>query len=179
MYASAYYDGSHSITFKKQISTEVTETRNTWTDWHLIPTSRPLISIPNVSTKFVDIPGRGDPIDLTEYMTGSVVYGSRSGSWEFVVANGYEYWETTRRNIVSWLHGARVQVILEDVPSFQYEGRLSVSSWKSGEHWNEITINYALGTYAHPVLRVDQDWLWDPFNFETDYTDGRERVDIL
>lgn len=176
MYASVDYNGAHSISFRK---VRENESRNTWYDWHLIPTSRPTVSIPGVSTKFVEIPGSLEPLDLTEYMTGGVIYGTRSGSWEFVVANGFEYWETTRQNIVNWLHGAKVQVVLDDVPLRYFEGRVSVSSWKSGPHWNEVTINYVLGAYSHPILQLTDDWLWDPFNFETDYTDGRERVDIL
>ena len=31
---------------------------NTWDDWHLIPSSRPVIASPGVSTNFVEIPGK-------------------------------------------------------------------------------------------------------------------------
>ena len=170
-----WYNSVHFLTFISSTGEE----KNTWTDWHLIPTSRPMVAHPGVSTKFVEIPGRGAPLDLTTYLTGHVVYGPRNGSWEFAIANGFSHWETIRQDIVSFLHGLRLKVILDDVPGRYYEGRFSVDTLKSGESNTMVTITYSLDPYSHAVLGMIDDWLWDPFNFETDYTDGRERVDIL
>ena len=145
--------------------------KNTWEDWHLIPSSRPTVAQAGVSTVFVDIPGRKDgPIDLSEYLTGEVVYTARSGSFEFYVDNDHEYWEVIRSKIVAYLHGKRMKMCLEDDPGYYYEGRFSVPEWKS-EPWNsKVVINYALGPYKY---RIDDGelWLWDPFNFDLDNID--------
>lgn len=63
--------------------------KNTWTDWHLIPSSRPYIEMPTIKEKSVEIPGRNGVIDLTTFLTGSPTYGNRKGSWEFYVANEF------------------------------------------------------------------------------------------
>ena len=145
--------------------------KNTWDDWYLIPSSRPTVAQAPVQTTYVDIPGKADgPIDLTEYLTGAPVYGQRSGSFEFIVDNDHEYWETLRARIASYLHGKTMKMVLEDDPGYYYEGTFSLSDWKS-ESWNsKITINYALGPYKYRIKTGDP-WLWDPFNFDRDRTD--------
>ena len=99
---------------------------NTWDDWHLIPSSRPVIASPGVSTKMIEIPGKSGMIDLSEYLTGDVIYGNRSGSLEFYVDNGHEYWETIRSRITNFLHGQQMKMCLEDDPTYYWEGRFSL-----------------------------------------------------
>ena len=77
------YDTSFSITFINDLGVG----RNTWYSWGLIPSSRLVMSVPGVNTKFVSVPGREDQIDLTTYLTGSVVRSPRSGSFEFYADN--------------------------------------------------------------------------------------------
>ena len=73
----------HSITFGD---------KNTWDDWHLIPSSRPLFNPPTPKTKYQDIPGANGKLDLSEALTGYPVYDNRIGSFEFYVMNGYQEW---------------------------------------------------------------------------------------
>ena len=46
----------HSITFGE---------KNTWDDWHLIPSSRPVFNPPVFREKFIDIPGVSGLLDLS------------------------------------------------------------------------------------------------------------------
>ena len=39
----------HSITFDNE--------KNTWDDWHLIPSSRPLVAPPSIKSNYVDVAG--------------------------------------------------------------------------------------------------------------------------
>lgn len=148
----------HSITFGN---------KNTWDDWHLVPTSRPLVNPPSVKTNIVDIPGANGSVDLTEALTGEPLFGDRTGSWEFIVANDYLSWEKAYSNIMSYLHGRRMHAILEDDPSFYYDGRFSVNQWKSDRSWSLIVINYTVGPFKQRITNSLEPWLWDPFNFET------------
>ena len=145
-----------------------TTTKNTWNDWYLIPSSKPIVAQAGVSTNFVDIPGRRDgPIDMSEYLTGSPIYGQRSGSFEFYIDPDHEYWETIRMKIASYLHGKRMKMCLEDDPMYYYEGRFSLSGMTSEAITDKITITYAVGPYKYRI-KDDLPWLWDPFNFEKD-----------
>ncbi|MBO6253173.1 MAG: hypothetical protein J6O49_05910 [Bacteroidaceae bacterium] len=142
--------------------------KNTWDDWHLVPTSRPLVAVPQIKTHFVDIPGGDGQLDLTTALTGRPLYGNRSGSWEFLVMNGYQSWELLYSDILNYLHGQAFKAILDDDPDYYYEGRFSLNEWRSQKDWSRITINYNLAPYKFSVEGTTGDnWLWNTFNFET------------
>ena len=142
--------------------------KNTWDDWHLVPTSRPLVNPPEVNTSYVTIPGASGSLDLTEALTGYPTYTNRTGSWEFIVMNGYGEWYSRYSEIMAYLHGKKFRAILDDDPNYYYEGRFSVASWVSPKNWSRITIDYNVGPYKIDLTSTDEAWLWDPFNFESD-----------
>lgn len=157
--------------------------KNTWADWYLIPSSRPVINPPTPKTKYVDIPGADWHLDLSTVLMGDVAYNAREGSLEFIVDNGFlsDYdhrkWSVLYSAILDYLHGKYLKAILEDDPSFYYEGRLSVNQWASEEHNSKITIDYSFRPYKMEINSSLEDWVWDSFNFETsiirDYRDLR------
>ena len=141
----------HSITFG-DFQNNAFVGKNTWEDWHLIPSSRPTVAQAGVSTTFVESPGRKDgPIDMTEYLTGTVVYQKRSGSFEFIVDNDHEYWETIRSKIVSYIHGKRMKMVLEDDPNYYYEGRFTVSEWRSEASNSKVIIGYTVNPNKYRI----------------------------
>lgn len=147
--------------------------KNTWADWYLIPSSRPVFNPPEPKTKFVDIPGADWHLDLSTALTGDIAYNSRQGSLEFIVDNGQlsdyhaSIWSVLYSDIMDYLHGKLLKATLEDDPSFYYEGRFSVNSWKSDEHNSKITIDYNVSPYKYEAFSSLEDWEWDSFNFET------------
>lgn len=143
---------------------------NTWDDWHLIPAERPSIASPGISTNFVEIPGRDGSVDMSTFLMNRPVYGGRSGSWDFYVDNDHEYWETIRMKIMTFLHGKRFKIVLEDDPTWYWEGRFAVDSWRSEQSNSKISINYQIDTYKKKIRREgDLDIIWDQFCFESDY----------
>lgn len=147
----------HSITYGE---------KNTWDDWHLIPSSRPVFNPPATKTQYVDLPGGNGQIDLTEALTGYPVYENRTGSHEFYVENGYKEWSDLYSEIMNYLHGKSMEAFLEDDPYYVYVGRFEVNEWKS-DKWNSIiTIDYNVYPYKKERNSSLDDWLWDPFDFE-------------
>lgn len=143
---------------------------NTWDDWHLMPSSRPLIEVPGIKTAYIDIPGSDGSFDLTEAFTERPLYSNRGGSFEFYVMNGYGSWATRYSAIMNYLHGRRVKLILEDDPGYYYNGRMSVNKWQSVKDWSRITLDYNFEPFKYKTKLTGESWLWDPFNFETDMT---------
>jgi hypothetical protein len=147
--------------------------KNTWADWYLIPSSRPVFNPPEPKTKFVDIPGADWHLDLSTSLTGDIAYSSRTGSIEFIVDNGYlsDYnasaWHVLYSDILNYLHGKLMKTTLEDDPSFYYEGRFSVNEWKSEPHNSKIVIDYTISPYKYEAFSSLEDWEWDSFDFET------------
>lgn len=165
----------HSMTFTylKEWDDAVKKhgTVNTWDDWHLIPTSRPVFNPPAVKTVYIDIPGANGKIDLTEALAGYPLYDNREGSFEFIVANGYRAsWIGGYQKFANWLHGKDLRCVLDDDPSYFYEGRFSIDNWTSNNDgtWSNVTFNYNVKPYKYSMRTSMEDWLWDPFNFETD-----------
>lgn len=146
----------HSVTFGN---------KNTWTDWHLIPSTRPVFNPPEFKENLVEIPGLNGVLDLSEALTGRPTYSNRVGSMEFVVVNDYLPWDVAYSNIMNHLHGKSMRAVLEDDRYFYYEGRFTVNEWKSDKDYSIITIDYNVYPYKREVNSSDEDWLWDPFDF--------------
>ena len=141
--------------------------KNTWEDWKILPTERPVFAPPKQKTTYIDIPGGNGTLDLSESLTGYPIYENRSGTFEFRVMNGYKLWQERYSEIMDYLHGRTMKAILADDPDWFYNGRFSIDSWKSGDTWSSITIGYNVEPYKWSVLSSVDPWLWDPFNFET------------
>ena len=141
----------HSITFGNM---------NTWDDWHLVPSTRPVFNPPSLKKKTLEIPGGNGVIDLSESLTGYPLYNNREGSLEFIVMNDYKSWEEAYSDIMDYLHGQYMQAFLEDDPEYYYEGRFKVNSWKSDSKWSLITIDYSLAPYKTKIETTKSDILF-------------------
>lgn len=145
-----YYNEEHTVTFTK-VSTN--ETRNSWTDWRLIPSSRPVIAQASYVEKYIDVPGRDGQYDLTDWLLGNrPSYTNRQGNLEFYVDNNkseipYKTWEALRTDIANFLNGTLIKMVLADDPEFYYQGRCRLSDWKSEANRSRVVIEYRLEPY--------------------------------
>lgn len=139
--------------------------KNTWTDWKLIPESPPMVDPPTPNTNLVDIPGRTKgPIDLSKAVYGKITYQRITGSWTFVrdVENRMTrmgMYETIRR----WLHGRETTVSLEEDPAHYFKGRFTVSAPTSNQYPIRIAIGFDLEPVRYNVSddSIDSTWLSD------------------
>lgn len=165
----------HGITFT---TVDGNESKHTWKDWRLVPTSRPVIAPPDVKENYIDISGADGYIDLTESLTGDVKYKNRTGSIEFLVENK-ESWELVYSNILDYLHGQKKKMILDDDQGYYYIGRFSINEWKSEKFKSKIVINYNIDPYKYEQKSSLEDWEWDTFNFETGYIRDYKDIEIV
>ncbi len=123
---------------------------DTWDDWKLIPSSRPVIAPPIERTKFVTVPGRDGSLDYSKTPANKPVFDNRTGKIEFYLENDYEGWdwETAYTTICETLKGQRVRFALEDNPSHYYAGLLFVNQYKSDKGHSKITLEYNV----HPTM---------------------------
>lgn len=110
---SVIYDGSHSVIF---------DGKHSWLDWRLIPASRPIIPVPQMNTKYVEIPGRSGVIDLSTYQSGHMTYKNVNVTFSFYVANDVLPWNETYSMIAGHLLGKKMKVILDDDSKYYYYG---------------------------------------------------------
>lgn len=133
---------------------------DTWSTWHLVPETRPVINPPEVKTQYVDIPGADGSLDFTEALTGGIKYKNREGEWVFYAHHDYyDNWIDVYKTLLKVLHGRyfKVGIALEDDPMYGYSGRIFVDSWQSPKDWSKVTLKYNL----HPFASYT-----DAFNFD-------------
>lgn len=152
----------HSMTFL-EVADEVS--RNTWTDWGVVPTRVPVFAPPPVKTKILELPGGDGVIDLTTAITGYPVYGDRQGSISFICPRRWTEWMDLYSHIAEFLHGQYLQVTLEDEPDWYYEGRFSINENACDERHGIFVVDYDLGPYKWCKKASTEPWLWDPFSF--------------
>ena len=133
--------------------------KNTWDDWHLVPTERPIVTPPAVKTEIIELIGGDGFLDLTTNLSGKPTYQNRTGSWDFYVINPgqvpssvpFKAWTALYSDIMGYLHGKKFDVILDDDPEWFYTGRLSVQEWSTGKTNSKIRINYNFEPYKRKV----------------------------
>lgn len=135
------------------VSDTIIGTYNTYEDWFLVPTSRPVIELPAQKTNYAEIPGASGKLDLTYILTKYPVYENRSGSLDFAVLNDHQgySWMDILEMITRSINGKRVRAYLEDDPDYYYEGHWLIRNWKSNNNrtWSEVTIEYDVDPYKY------------------------------
>lgn len=125
-------------------------TRNTWDDYHMIPSSRPIIVLPEAIFDFVEVPGRNGKLDMTGFLTdgSSPSYGQRSNSIEFYIPDEYaDQYQEKLMDLAAFLHGQRLDMTMEGDPGWTYHGRWKVNQWKSDKSWSVVTLDYELDPF--------------------------------
>lgn len=146
--------------------------KNTWGDWGLVPTSRPVVNPPTRKQKIIEIPGRDGYLDLSNSLIGQDLYNRRTGTWEFAVYDSQKKpWSVLCDEISNFFIGCseKIKVILLDDPRWYYVGYVTMKEWKSNNDGtgSRITFEYDLEPYKRfYVLSSDPEELWDNYLFE-------------
>lgn len=153
------YSGTHSILFD--------DSKDSWTDFGLVPTERPYVVMPSVKESTIEIPGMNGVLDLSDALLGYPTYGTRVGSWSFYIAHDVTQlsWEQTYAKLAAYFHGRKRRCILTDDRSYYYEGRFSLGDLKADKMCDQITINYTLDPFKWMIWTTCGNWQWDPFDF--------------
>lgn len=139
---------------------------HTAADYGLYPVAWPDIQAAEVKTSFVDIPGANGSLDLTEAMTGFPTYKTRKASFAYLIPD-QSLWDATNTRIRTDLHGKQARIITDEDPGYYYAGRVFVEKFDATKTNPVLTITAILDPYKYDITATNEDWLWDPFSFET------------
>lgn len=137
--------------------------KHSWNDFGMILSSKE-ISPPQVQKNELKIPVRDGSIDLTTAITDAVKYYDRKITLNFTVIESK--WESTMSQVMEYLHGQRMQIILDDDSAFYYVGRVEVNKWTSKKRIGTIVIECTVEPFKYDILSSAVDWEWDIFDFE-------------
>ena len=145
--------------------------KNSWDEWALMPVREGKIELvsPDVKTEYVEVAGAVSDLDMSEVLTGYPTYKNRSGSLKFRFYDNGVPVRTRYTKLKNYLHGRSMRAVVEDAPEYYYEGRFAVGKLEYAKqgNWADTEISYNVKPYKLELTSSVEDWLWDPFNFET------------
>ena len=135
------------------------------------------ISLPPVKENIIEIPGMSGGIDASEVLTGEPVYGYRENiSFTFKHYADWISFESTKTKIATWIHGKKLNVIVDSDKAYYYVCRLSVDAKKTSKISEIITLSGTAEPFKKELLTSAEPWEFDSFSFETGVI--RELYDI-
>lgn len=137
--------------------------KHSYNDWGMILTDKE-IGTPPVQKQEVKIPTRDGSIDLSRSVTDEVKFDNRTLHFEFTVIKSR--WKTTISNIMEYVHGKRMKIILDEDAAFYYVGTVEVNKWLSDAKTGSIVIDVTAEPFKYDILSSAVDWEWDLFDFE-------------
>lgn len=105
----------------------------------------------------VDVPGGDGCLDLTEAITGDVLFSNRKQEFEFYVI-APESFEKVKTRVTNFLHGKAYDYKMTMDPDYTYHGRFTVSSYTHEA--------YSIGKVGIIKIAVDS----DPYKFKKPIT---------
>ena len=121
--------------------------KHTYRDWGLILRSRPMVSPPTPKMKIIQVPGSDRIIDLTETLTGQVHYEPRTIVFEFVSGAPRERLDSLHSDILTYMHGKTVKIIMDDDPNWYYTGRVYVGDLEADKRTATLTMTATVEPY--------------------------------
>lgn len=138
--------------------------KHSYEDFGLILQKKDL-SLPKPKTEKVEVTGRNGAIDLTESLVDEVTFENRSITFTFVVLDGLLYWSKALSELTNYLHGRKMQIILDADKTFYYYGRCTVNEFKSDRRLATIVVECDCEPFKIEVNGAGMPWLWDTFSF--------------
>ena len=101
--------------------------KDIYTEYGLLLASKS-ISLPEVRTNMIDVPGRDGLLDASEVLTGEVTYKNRTIELKLTGVDTVsgKKWPATISDFCNKVHGKRVKVTFPEDTTHYYSGRCSV-----------------------------------------------------
>lgn len=139
-------------------------TKHSYDDFGLILSSKE-VGLPEPKTESVNVVGRNGDIDLTEALGDSITFKNRKLTFTFTLLKANIYWTGVLSGVSNYLHGKKMQIVMDADKTFYYYGRCKVNQYKSNKTLGTIVIECDVEPYKIEVNGAGIPWLWDTFSF--------------
>lgn len=126
--------------------------KSAYDDWNIVLTKAE-IPLPTPKTSIVDIKGADGVIDLSEVLTGDVLYNNRTMKLTFEMLNDNDYYSLITE-ISNYLHGKMVTVTLNNDEDYYYAGRATINQWECVKRKGTIVITVDCEPYKYAVIET-------------------------
>ena len=121
-------------------------------DWNIVLTKAD-IPLPTPKTSTVDIKGADGLLDLSEVLTGDILYNNRTIKLTFEMMDDTDYYNLISE-ISNYLHGKRITVNLTNDEDYYYVGRASISNWECVKRQGKIVIDVDCDPYKYAATET-------------------------
>lgn len=126
--------------------------KSAYYDWNIVLTKAE-IPLPKAKTSTVNINGADGVLDLSEVLTGDVLYNNRAIKLTFEMMDDADYYNLIT-TISNYLHGKKITINLSNDEDYYYTGRASINSWQCVERKGKIVIQVDCEPYKYAVLET-------------------------
>lgn len=129
---------------------------NTWYDWRLTLTAKD-VTAPEAKTNYVSIDGMSGTLDLSEALTGDVLYNDRTVTASFWSSEGtFQERATLLKTVTAALHGKKVQIVEPDDPEYYFLGRIKIKSVEQDQVHIAFTIEATCEPWRYAVEETER-----------------------
>lgn len=129
---------------------------NTWYDWRLTLTAKD-VTAPEAKTNYVSIDGMSGTLDLSEALTGDVLYNDRTVTASFWSSEGtFQERAALLKTVTAALHGKKVQIIEPDDPEHYFLGRIKIKGVEQDQVHIAFTIEATCEPWRYAVEETER-----------------------
>ena len=121
-------------------------------DWNIVLTKAD-IPLPTPKTSTVDIKGADGVLDLSEVLTGDILYNNRTIKLSFEMMDDTDYYNLISE-ISNYLHGQRITFNLSNDEDYYYAGRATINQWECVKRKGKIVISVDCEPYKYAVIET-------------------------
>ena len=144
------------------------ESYHSYDDFSLIIENACSISTPEINSDYISVKGRNGVLDISEALTGRVTYKSRHIAVHLAGVDVDADWDTDISNLRNIFDGQIVKLTFDNDPAYYWYGRCQLIDFERVGTCGRFTLDIPYADpYKYDVVAFNEDWLWDPFNFET------------
>lgn len=149
---------------------------HTLDDWGLAIGNNNYIGNPQQHTDFISVKGRNGLLDISEALTSRPTYSSRAISVSLGGVRNRHDWDSVISDFRNKIEGKIIKLIFDNDPTYYWYGRCHIEDFDRMRSLGTFTLSIPnADPYKYDVVAFNEDWLWDPFNFETGHvTDASE-----
>lgn len=151
---------------------------HTFNDLELIITNSCSISEPIMNEDYLSIKGRNGLLDISEALTGKATYQSRQISVHLAGMDDDKDWDVRMSGIRNLLDGKLINIAFDNDAAYYWTGRCHIVDFERERGCGQFVLDIPnADPYKYNMVAFNEEWLWDPFNFETGVvTDASEHT---
>ena len=141
---------------------------HTLNDWGLAIGNNNYIGEPEQHLDFISVKGRNGLLDISEALTGRPTYSSRPISVSLGGIRNRHDWDAIISDFRNKIEGKIIKLIFDNDPTYYWIGRCHITGYDRMRNLGQFNLEIPnADPYKYDVVAFNEDWLWDPFNFET------------